>query len=264
MQQYHELLSYVLKNGSDCTDRTETGTRSVFGYQMRFNLRQGFPLVTTKKIHFKSVIHELLWFLKGETNIKYLKENGVSIWNEWANREGELGPVYGSQWRKWKTANGTDVDQIAEVINQIKTNPNSRRLIVSAWNVGQISEMALPPCHNFFQFHVENGKLSIMFNMRSNDLFLGAPFNIASYALLVEMVAHVCSLEVGELVMTIGNAHIYHNHFEQVKQLLCREPRPLPQLKIKRKVESIFGFQYSDFELINYNPHPKITAPVAV
>ena len=264
MHAYHQLIQHVLENGAKKEDRTGTGTLSVFGYQMRFNLEEGFPLVTTKKLHLKSIIHELLWFLKGETNIAYLKENGVRIWDEWSDEHGNLGPVYGKQWRCWEGKNGKVIDQISEVIQQIKSNPDSRRLIVSAWNVGDLSEMALAPCHAFFQFYVANGKLSLQLYQRSADIFLGVPFNIASYALLLEMVAQVTDLKVGEFVHTFGDAHIYTNHLEQVKLQISREPRSLPKIKINPKVTSIFDFKYEDFELIDYNPHPHIKGIVAV
>jgi thymidylate synthase len=264
MQQYQDLLQHILKNGATKTDRTGTGTISVFGYQMRFDLAAGFPLVTTKKVHLKSIIHELLWFLKGETNIAYLKENGVSIWDEWADQNGELGPVYGKQWRKWEGKDGKIVDQITEVIEQIKKNPDSRRLIVSAWNVAELSEMALMPCHSFFQFYVANGKLSCQLYQRSADVFLGVPFNIASYALLTHMVAQVCDLQPGDFVHTFGDVHIYSNHLEQVKLQLSREPFPLPQLQLNPSVKDIFSFRYEDFTLVNYQCHPAIKAPVAV
>jgi thymidylate synthase len=264
MKQYHQLLEYVLEHGVKKEDRTGTGTISVFGYQMRFNLNDGFPLLTTKKVHTKSIIHELLWFLKGETNIKYLTENGVSIWNEWADENGELGPVYGSQWRSWPDSNGNKIDQIKNVVDQIKKNPNSRRLIVSAWNVAEVDKMKLPPCHTFFQFYIANNKLSCQLYQRSADIFLGVPFNIASYALLTMMVAQVCNLGVGEFIHTLGDAHIYTNHIEQVNLQLSREIRDLPQMKINPNKKDIFSFDYSDFELENYNPHPAIKAPVAV
>lgn len=264
MVQYHQLLQHILENGVKKTDRTGTGTVSVFGHQMRFNLQDGFPLLTTKKVHTKSIIHELLWFLKGDTNISYLKENGVSIWDEWADENGNLGPVYGYQWRSWHTADGRTIDQISDVIEQIKKNPDSRRLIVSAWNVGEIEKMALPPCHAFFQFYVADGKLSCQLYQRSADTFLGVPFNIASYALLTLMIAQVCDLQPGEFVHTFGDAHIYLNHMEQVNLLLSREPRPLPQMKLNSNVKSIFDFTYSDFELLNYDPHPAIKAEVAI
>ena len=261
MQQYLDLLRDIMENGVDKMDRTGVGTRSVFGRQMRFDLSKGFPLVTTKKVHLKSIIHELLWFLKGETNVKYLQENGVRIWNEWADENGELGPVYGSQWRNW---NGEGIDQIAEVIATLKKNPNDRRMIVSAWNVGKIPEMHLPPCHMMFQFYVANNKLSCMLYQRSCDMFLGVPFNIASYALLTMMVAQVCGLEPGEFVHTLGDAHIYHNHFEQVREQLSHTPYPLPQMKINPNVKNIDDFKYEDFELVNYQSYDTIRAQVAV
>ena len=261
MQQYLDLLRDIMENGVDKMDRTGVGTRSVFGRQMRFDLSKGFPLVTTKKVHLKSIIHELLWFLKGETNVKYLQENGVRIWNEWADENGELGPVYGSQWRNW---NGEGIDQIAEVIATLKKNPNDRRMIVSAWNVGKIPEMHLPPCHMMFQFYVANNKLSCMLYQRSCDMFLGVPFNIASYALLTMMVAQVCGLEPGEFIHTLGDTHIYHNHFEQVKEQLSHTPYPLPQMKINPNVKNIDDFKYEDFELVNYQSYDTIRAQVAV
>ncbi len=264
MKQYLDLLSHVKKNGIKKEDRTGTGTLSVFGYQMRFNLADGFPLLTTKKIHLKSVIHELLWFLSGETNIKYLKDNSVSIWDEWADTNGDLGPVYGHQWRSWDTASGESVDQIAQLIDQLKNYPDSRSLIVSAWNVGALAEMKLPPCHAFFQFYVAEKKLSCQLYQRSADIFLGVPFNIASYALLTMMVAEVCNLEYGEFVHTLGDAHIYINHLDQVNEQLERAPKPLPQMKINGKIKNIFDFKYDDFELIGYDPYPLIKAPVAV
>ena len=264
MQQYHDLMRHILSDGVKKEDRTGTGTISVFGYQMRFDLAKGFPLVTTKKLHTKSIIHELLWFLQGETNVKYLKDNGVSIWNEWADENGELGPVYGSQWRSWKGANGETIDQITQVINQIKTNPDSRRLIVSAWNVADVNKMALPPCHAFFQFYVANGKLSCQLYQRSADVFLGVPFNIASYALLTMMVAQVCGLGLGDFVHTLGDAHLYSNHIEQANLQLSRDFKPLPELKINPEVKDIFGFKFEDFELTGYEPHPHIKAAVAV
>lgn len=264
MKQYHELLKHVLANGTKKTDRTGTGTLSVFGYQMRFDLQEGFPLITTKKLHVKSIIHELLWFLSGDTNIKYLKENGVSIWDEWADENGNLGPVYGYQWRSWPTADGKHIDQISDLIKQIKSNPDSRRLIVSAWNVGEISKMALPPCHALFQFYVAEGKLSCQLYQRSADIFLGVPFNIASYALLTLMVAQVCALKPGEFIHTFGDAHIYSNHLEQVNLQLLREPRKLPVLKINPEVKDIFRFKFEDFTLEGYDPHPHIKAQVAV
>lgn len=264
MQQYHDLLLYILDNGAVKTDRTGTGTTSCFGYQMRFNLQDGFPMVTTKKLHLKSIVHELLWFLKGETNIAYLKENGVSIWNEWADENGELGPVYGKQWRSWGGADGKTVDQITDVIEQIKKNPDSRRLIVSAWNVAELPEMALMPCHALFQFYVAEGKLSCQLYQRSADVFLGVPFNIASYALLTMMVAQVCDLELGEFIHTFGDVHLYSNHIEQAKLQLSRTPFVLPQMKINPAVKNIFDFKFEDFELVNYEYHPHIKAPVAV
>ncbi|QNF35206.1 thymidylate synthase [Adhaeribacter swui] len=264
MQQYLHLLNHIINTGTKKKDRTGTGTLSVFGYQMRFNLTDGFPLVTTKKVHLKSIIHELLWFLKGDTNIKYLKDNGVSIWDEWADENGNLGPVYGSQWRCWPTPDGGHIDQITQVINQIKANPDSRRLIVSAWNVAEINNMKLPPCHAFFQFYVADGKLSCQLYQRSADVFLGVPFNIASYALLTLMVAQVCQLEPGEFIWTGGDTHLYLNHLEQAELQLNREPRPLPQMHLNPAVTSIFDFTYADFKLENYNPHPAIKAPVAV
>ncbi|MBQ8482281.1 MAG: thymidylate synthase [Alphaproteobacteria bacterium] len=261
MQQYLDLLRDIMENGVDKMDRTGVGTRSVFGRQMRFDLSKGFPLVTTKKVHLKSIIYELLWFLKGETNVKYLQDNGVRIWNEWADENGELGPVYGSQWRNW---NGEGIDQIAQVIETLKTKPNDRRMIVSAWNVGKIAEMHLPPCHMMFQFYVANNKLSCMLYQRSCDMFLGVPFNIASYALLTMMVAQVCGLETGEFVHTLGDTHIYHNHFEQVKEQLSHTPYPLPQMKINPSVKDINDFKYEDFELVNYQSYDTIKAKVAV
>ncbi len=273
MKQYLDLLRHVYTNGVVKTDRTGTGTKSVFGYQMRFDLREGFPLVTTKKLHLRSIIHELIWFLKGETNIKYLKENGVSIWDEWADEQGSLGPVYGSQWRSWPTPDGRHIDQIAQVINQLKKSPDSRRIIVSAWNVAEIEHMALPPCHAFFQFYVapaqpEKGilkpQLSCQLYQRSADIFLGVPFNIASYALLTMMVAQVCDMEAAEFIHTLGDAHIYSNHFEQTELQLSRAPMSLPQMKINPEVRDIFDFKFEDFELLNYQSHPHIKAPVAV
>ena len=264
MQQYNDLLRHVMQHGTKKEDRTGTGTVSVFGYQMRFNLQDGFPLVTTKKVHTKSIIHELLWFLKGETNIKYLKDNGVSIWDEWADENGNLGPVYGYQWRSWPSANGEHIDQITQLIDQIKKNPDSRRLLVNAWNVSEISKMKLPPCHILFQFYVADGKLSCQLYQRSADLFLGVPFNIASYALLTHMVAQVCDLEVGEFIHTLGDAHIYSNHFEQVNLQLTREPLPLPTLKLNPDVKNIFDFTYEDIAIENYQSHPAIKAAVAV
>ncbi len=264
MKQYHDLMEHVLKNGHKKEDRTGTGTLSVFGYQCRYNLAEGFPLVTTKKLHLKSIIHELLWFLQGETNIKYLKDNGVSIWDEWADEDGNLGPVYGSQWRSWKGANGETVDQITSVINQIKKNPDSRRLIVSAWNVAEIEKMALPPCHAFFQFYVADGRLSCQLYQRSADIFLGVPFNIASYALLTMMIAQVTGLQLGDFVHTMGDAHLYSNHIEQAKLQLTRDFRMLPQMKINPDVKNIFDFKFEDFKLEGYDPHPTIKAPIAV
>jgi thymidylate synthase len=264
MQQYHQLLRHILENGVSKTDRTGTGTTSCFGYQMRFNLQEGFPMVTTKKLHTKSIIYELLWFLRGETNIKYLTDHGVSIWNEWADTEGELGPVYGKQWRSWEGADGTVIDQISDLINQIKINPDSRRLIVSAWNVAELPKMALMPCHTIFQFYVAEGKLSCQLYQRSADVFLGVPFNIASYALLTMMIAQVCDLAYGDFVHSFGDVHIYSNHLDQVQLQLSREPYPLPVLKINPEVKDIFGFRFEDFTLENYQHHPAIKAPVAV
>ena len=276
MQQYLDLLSHIIKNGADKSDRTGTGTRSVFGYQMRFNLAEGFPMVTTKKLHVKSIIHELLWFLKGDTNIAYLNENGVRIWNEWADENGDLGPVYGKQWRSWEGADGTVTDQITWLVNEIKKNPDSRRLIVSAWNVADLPRMALMPCHNMFQFYVapahsdsskgeeQRRRLSCQLYQRSADVFLGVPFNIASYALLTLMIAHVCDLEPGDFVHSFGDVHLYSNHNEQANLQLARTPFPLPQLKINPAVKDIYGFQFQDFELVNYQSHPAIKAPVAV
>tara|TARA_Y100001935_G_scaffold55966_1_gene46792 strand:+ start:597 stop:1412 length:816 start_codon:yes stop_codon:yes gene_type:complete len=264
MKQYLDLMSHVMKNGTLKTDRTGTGTKSVFGYQMRFNLADGFPCVTTKKLHLKSIIHELLWFLKGDTNIKYLKENGVRIWDEWADENGDLGHVYGYQWRSWPTPEGKHIDQIKQVLNQLKDNPNSRRIIVSAWNVGEIKNMALPPCHTFFQFYVSENKLSCQLYQRSADIFLGVPFNIASYALLTMMVAQVCNFQLGDFVHTLGDAHIYTNHFEQTNLQLSRDPKKLPKMLINKKVKDIFEFKYDDFELIDYDYHPHIKGKVAV
>ena len=264
MNQYLTLLEHVKQNGQKKEDRTGTGTMSVFGYQMRFNLNEGFPLLTTKKVHLKSVIYELLWFLSGDTNIKYLKDNGVSIWDEWADENGNLGPVYGHQWRSWPTSEGKEIDQISNLINQIKKTPDSRRLIVSAWNVGEINKMKLPPCHCFFQFYVADGRLSCQLYQRSADIFLGVPFNIASYALLTEMIAHVCGLECGEFIHTLGDAHIYTNHINQVNEQLRRKPKKLPQIKINPSVKNIFDFKYEDFSLEGYDPYPLIKAPVAV
>ncbi len=264
MRQYLDLMSHVLEHGTRKEDRTGTGTLSVFGYQMRFDLSEGFPVITTKKLHLRSIIHELLWFLKGETNIKYLKDNGVSIWDEWADENGNLGPVYGYQWRSWPTADGRHIDQISQIVDQIKNNPDSRRIIVSAWNVGEIENMALPPCHAFFQFYVADGKLSCQLYQRSADIFLGVPFNIASYALLTLMLAQVCDLEPGDFVHTFGDAHLYLNHLEQTKLQLSREPKHLPTMKINPDVKNIFDFKFEDFELVNYEYHPHIKAPVAV
>lgn len=264
MQQYLDLLQHILDNGTEKTDRTGTGTKSCFGYQMRFDLQKGFPMVTTKKLHVKSIFYELLWFLKGDTNIKYLKENGVSIWDEWANEAGELGPVYGEQWRSWKGADGVVVDQITELIRQIKTTPDSRRLIVSAWNVAELPKMALMPCHTLFQFYVADGKLSCQLYQRSADVFLGVPFNIASYALLTMMIAQVCDLEPGDFVHSFGDVHLYNNHIEQAKLQLTRTPFELPTLKINPAVKDIFGFDFSDFTIENYQCHPGIKAPVAI
>lgn len=264
MKQYLDLMQHVLDNGVKKEDRTGTGTLSVFGYQMRFDLKDGFPVVTTKKLHLRSIIHELLWFLKGDTNIKYLKENKVSIWDEWADESGELGPVYGHQWRSWPTSDGSSVDQIVDVVNQIKTNPDSRRLIVSAWNVAEIKNMALPPCHAFFQFYVAEGKLSCQLYQRSADIFLGVPFNIASYALLTMMMAQVCDLIPGEFVHTFGDAHLYSNHLEQTHLQLSREPRPLPKMKINPQIKNVLNFNYEDFSLEMYDPHPHIKGKVAI
>ena len=273
MKQYLDLMRHVYENGVDKHDRTGTGTKSVFGHQLRFDLKAGFPLVTTKKVHLRSIIHELIWFLRGDTNIAYLKENGVTIWDEWADKDGNLGPVYGSQWRSWPTPDGGHIDQIAKVIQQLKTNPDSRRIIVSAWNVAEIENMALPPCHSFFQFYVapadpERGilkpQLSCQLYQRSADIFLGVPFNIASYALLTMMMAQVCGMEAADFVHTFGDAHLYSNHFEQVELQLSRTPRPLPTMKLNPEVTDLFAFRYEDFELIDYDPYPRIKAPVAV
>ena len=264
MKQYLDLLQHVLDNGTDKSDRTGTGTRSVFGYQMRFNLADGFPVLTTKKLHLKSIIHELLWFLAGDTNIRYLKENGVRIWDEWADENGDLGRVYGAQWRSWRGANGETVDQIANVVRQIRQTPDSRRLIVSAWNPAEVDDMALPPCHALFQFYVANGKLSCQLYQRSADIFLGVPFNIASYALLTMMMAQVCGLEAGEFVHTFGDAHLYQNHLEQARLQLTREPRALPKMHINPDVRDIFAFKFDDFTLSDYDPHPHIKAEVSV
>ena len=264
MKQYHDLMRHVLDKGATKTDRTGTGTISVFGYQMRFDLQEGFPMLTTKKLHLKSILHELLWFLKGDTNIWYLLENDVHIWDEWADENGNLGPVYGSQWRSWPTADGRHIDQITQVVNQIKTNPDSRRLIVSAWNVAEIDKMKLPPCHAFFQFYVADGKLSCQLYQRSADIFLGVPFNIASYAILTLMIAQVCNLKPGEFIHTLGDAHLYSNHIEQAKLQLTRDLRRLPTLKINPDVKNIFEFKFEDFTLEGYDPHPHIKAAVAV
>ena len=264
MKAYQDLLRHIMETGTLKADRTGTGTKSVFGYQMRFNLEEGFPLLTTKKVHLKSIIHELLWFIAGDTNIKYLKDNGVSIWDEWADENVNLGPVYGRQSRAWKTAEGETVDQLSALIEGIKKNPDSRRHIISAWNPGEVDKMALPPCHAMFQFYVAEGRLSCQLYQRSADVFLGVPFNIASYALLTMMVAQVCGLRPGDFIHSFGDAHIYTNHFEQVNLQLSREPRPLPEMKINPNVTSIFGFKYEDFELEGYNPHPGIKAPIAV
>tara|TARA_B100000767_G_C19720205_1_gene516886 strand:+ start:662 stop:1456 length:795 start_codon:yes stop_codon:yes gene_type:complete len=264
MRQYHDLLQHILDNGTTKEDRTGTGTISVFGYQMRYDLNEGFPCVTTKKLHLRSIIHELLWFLKGETNIGYLKENKVSIWDEWADENGDLGPVYGSQWRSWPIGNGESIDQIKQILKQIKETPDSRRIIVSAWNVSEIPGMALPPCHAFFQFYVANNKLSCQLYQRSADTFLGVPFNIASYALLTMMIAQVCDLELGDFVHTLGDAHLYSNHLDQAKLQLEREFRPLPTMKINPDVKDLFQFKFEDFELQNYDPHPHIKAAVAI
>lgn len=264
MQQYHDLLNHILTHGTEKTDRTGTGTTSVFGYQMRFNLADGFPMVTTKKVHWKSIVHELLWFLKGDTNIAYLKENKVSIWDEWADENGNLGPVYGYQWRNWPDGKGGTIDQLADVIKALKSNPDSRRIMVSAWNVADIPQMKLPPCHALFQFYVANDKLSCQLYQRSADVFLGVPFNIASYALLTAMVAQVCGLGLGEFIWTGGDTHIYSNHFEQVKEQLSRDFFPLPQLKLNSEITDLFAFTYTDIELLNYQSHSAIKAPVAV
>lgn len=264
MHQYHQLLRHVLDHGIKKSDRTGTGTLSVFGYQSRYQLQEGFPLVTTKKCHTRSIIHELLWFIKGDTNIKYLNDNNVTIWDEWADKNGELGPVYGSQWRRWKTADGQTVDQLSGVIDQIKNNPDSRRLIISAWNVGELSKMALPPCHSLFQFYVQEGRLSCQLYQRSADIFLGVPFNIASYALLTHMVAQVCNLGVGDFVHTLGDAHLYLNHVEQAQLQLSREPYPLPRLVLNPSIRTIDDFRFSDIAIENYQCHPAIAAPIAV
>ena len=264
MKQYHDLLQHILDKGAKKEDRTGTGTISVFGYQMRFDLNEGFPCLTTKKVHMRSIIHELLWFLKGDTNIQYLKENNVSIWDEWADENGNLGPVYGSQWRSWPCADGRQIDQITKIIDQLKNNPDSRRIIVSAWNVAEIENMALPPCHAFFQFYVADGKLSCQLYQRSADTFLGVPFNIASYALLTLMVAQVCNLKPGDFIHTLGDAHLYSNHIDQANLQLTRDFRKLPKMKINPEVKDIFAFKYEDFELENYDPHPHIKAAVAI
>lgn len=264
MKQYLDLLRHIMEHGTVKSDRTGVGTKSVFGYQMRFNLAEGFPLLTTKKVHLRSIIHELLWFIAGDTNIKYLHDNKVTIWDEWADENGDLGPVYGHQWRSWATPQGGKIDQLANVVEQLKKNPNSRRHIVSAWNPGEVDNMALPPCHAMFQFYVADNKLSCQLYQRSADVFLGVPFNIASYALLTQMIAQVCGYELGEFVHTLGDTHIYLNHFEQVETQLSREPRELPKMEINPNVKSIFDFKYEDFNLINYDPHPVIKAPIAV
>lgn len=264
MKQYLDLLNHILEHGTDKGDRTGTGTRSVFGYQMRFDLSEGFPLLTTKKLHLKSIIHELLWFLKGDTNVRYLQENGVRIWNEWADSNGELGHIYGYQWRSWPDYNGGHIDQITNAINDIKNNPDSRRIIVSAWNVGDLDNMNLPPCHAFFQFYVANGRLSLQLYQRSADTFLGVPFNIASYALLLMMMAQVTGLQPGEFIHTLGDTHLYLNHLDQAREQIAREPRPLPRMIINPDVKDIFDFKYEDFTLTDYNPHPHIKAPISV
>lgn len=264
MQQYLDLMRHIIDHGTEKSDRTGTGTKSIFGHQLRFDLSKGFPLVTTKKLHLRSIIHELLWFIKGDSNIKYLKENGVRIWDEWADENGDLGPIYGVQWRSWPKSDGSTVDQLSQVINTIKNNPDSRRIIISAWNVGEIENMALPPCHTLFQFYVADSKLSCQLYQRSADVFLGVPFNIASYALFTMMIAQVCDLEAGDFVHTFGDAHLYSNHMEQAALQLSRDPRPLPQMKINPEIKNIFDFKYEDFELVNYDPHPHIKAEVAV
>ena len=264
MKQYLDLLRHIRENGTMKSDRTGTGTQSVFGYQMRYDLSKGFPLLTTKKVHLKSIIYELLWFIAGDTNVKYLQDHGVTIWDEWADENGDLGPVYGHQWRSWPTPDGGTIDQLSNVINQIRNSPDSRRMIVSAWNVAEVEKMALPPCHSLFQFYVADGKLSCQLYQRSADVFLGVPFNIASYALLTMMIAQVCGLQPGEFVHTTGDTHIYTNHFEQVALQLSREPRALPKMKINPEVKDIFDFKYEDFELVDYDPYPRIPAPVAV
>ena len=264
MKTYLQLIEHILQHGTEKSDRTGTGTRSTFAYQMRFNLADGFPMVTTKKLHMRSIVHELLWFLRGDTNIAYLRENGVSIWDEWANENGDLGPVYGRQWRSWPTSDGQTIDQLTEVIQQIKTNPNSRRLLISAWNVGELNKMALAPCHALFQFYVAHNRLSCQLYQRSADVFLGVPFNIASYALLTHMVAEQCNLEVGEFIWTGGDCHLYLNHLEQARTQLQRTPLPLPRLVIKQKPASLFDYHFDDFEFINYESHPTIKAPIAI
>ena len=264
MDAYLDLMRHILEHGAEKGDRTGTGTKSVFGYQMRFDLGKGFPMVTTKKLHLPSIVHELLWFLKGDTNVKYLQENGVRIWNEWADENGDLGPVYGKQWRKWETKDGRIIDQVKQAIETIKTNPNSRRIIVSAWNVGELEDMALMPCHAFFQFHVADGKLNCQLYQRSADVFLGVPFNIASYALLTHMMAQVCGLEAGDFVHTLGDAHLYNNHLEQARLQVSREPLPLPTLKLNPEIEDIDDFTYADVEVVGYNHHPHIKAPISV
>ena len=264
MRTYLDLLEHVMEHGTDRSDRTGTGTRSVFGHQMRFDLSKGFPLLTTKKLHLRSIIHELLWFIQGDTNISYLKENGVTIWDEWADENGDLGPVYGKQWRRWQSADGQEIDQLSDLIEMIKTNPDSRRLMLSAWNPADVPNMALPPCHCLFQFHVANGKLSCQLYQRSADIFLGVPFNIASYALLTHMIAHVCQLEVGDFVHSLGDAHIYHNHFDQVKEQLQRTPGPLPQLVFHNPPDKLEDFRFEMIEIINYEAAPTIKAPIAV
>lgn len=264
MNQYLTLLKHILDNGTEKTDRTGTGTKSLFGYQMRFRMDEGFPLLTTKKLHIRSIVHELLWFLSGSTNVGYLKENGVRIWDEWADENGDLGPVYGSQWRSWRGADGRCIDQVAELIDMIKANPDSRRMIVSAWNVAEIPDMKLPPCHALFQFYVADGKISCQLYQRSADVFLGVPFNIASYALLLEMIAQVTNLQPHEFIHTFGDVHLYNNHLDQAKLQLTRTPRPLPQLQLNPDVKSIFDFRFDDFEIVNYDPYPSIKAPVAV
>ncbi|MBP8120916.1 MAG: thymidylate synthase [Burkholderiales bacterium] len=261
---YLALMRHVLEHGTDKSDRTGTGTRSVFGHQMRFNLADGFPLLTTKKVHLRSIIHELLWFLQGDTNIRYLKENGVTIWDEWADQDGNLGPVYGYQWRSWPAPDGSHIDQISDVLKQIRTNPDSRRLIVSAWNVAEIPRMALAPCHAFFQFYVANGRLSCQLYQRSADIFLGVPFNIASYALLTMMIAQACELEAGDFIHTLGDAHLYSNHLDQAREQLSRTPRPLPTMQLNPAVKDLFAFRFEDFTLQGYDPHPAIKAPIAV